>query len=142
MGAKPLPYLGVQLTDSITDLFAVNYLPPLKQVTSLMSQWSSLSLSWMDRINATKMSILPKFLYLFIVLPIPLPSYFLRLIQRNVMSYIWGNIKPHIPKTTLFLPKFSGELGIPHFSSYYYAAQRAQLPKYHAAKETPLWVAV
>lgn len=42
-----LPYLGVQLTASITDFFAANFLPLLKQVTNLMSQWSSLSLSWM-----------------------------------------------------------------------------------------------
>lgn len=47
-----------------------------------------------------------------------------------------------IPKSTLYLSKLSGRLGIPNFSSYYYAAQLAQLPNYHAAQETPLWVAI
>lgn len=131
-----LPYLGVQLTAFKTDLFAVNYLPLIKQFTSLMPQWSSLS--WIGRFNTTKMSILPKILYLFRVLPIPIPSYFLRLTQHRVMSYILGNIKPCIPKTTLFLPKVSGGFGVPNFSSYYYTAQLAQLPKYHAVNETPL----
>lgn len=137
-----LPYLGVQLTASAMNLFSVNYLPLLKQVTSLMAQWSSLPLAWLGRVNATKMSILPKFLYLFRVLPIPVPSYFLHLTQSRVMTHIWAVLKPWIPKSSLFLPKPSGGLRIPHFSSYYYAAQLAQLPKYHAAKETPLWVAV
>lgn len=135
-----LPYLGVKLTASISELFAANFLPLLKQVTNLMSQWSSLYLSWMGRINVIKMTILPKFLYLFRVLPIP--SYFFSLIQRRVMSYIWGSVKPRIPKTTLYLPKVSGRLGIPDFSKHYYAAQLACLPKYHATKEAPLWVAV
>lgn len=58
------------------------------------------------------------------------------------MSYIWGDIRPRIPKSTLYLPKVSGGLGIPTFSTYYYAAQLAHLPTYHATKETPMWVAV
>lgn len=31
---------------------------------------------------------------------------------------------------------------MPKFSTYYYAAQLTHLPKYHATKETPLWVAI
>lgn len=122
--------------------FSTNYLPLLKSITSLLKQWSSLSLSWFGQINAIKMSILLKFLYLFRVLPIPIPSYFLRLTQRRIMSFIWGTNKPHIPKSTLFLTKLKGGLGLPNFSSYYYAAQLSQLPKYHSNMETPLWVAV
>lgn len=139
---KQLPYLGIQITTSLKDLFAVNYLPLLKQITALMKQWASLLLSWLGRINAIKMSILPKFLYLFRVLPIPIPSYFLRLTQHRVMSFIWGNTKPRISKSTLYLNKLNGGLGIPNFSYYYNAAQIALLPKYHAMVETPLWVAV
>lgn len=103
-----------------------------------MKQWASLPLSWLGKINAIKMSILPKFLYLFRVLPITLPSYFTRLTQRRVLSFIWGTTKPRIPKSTLYLNKLKGGLGLPNFLSYYYAAQMALLPKYHATIETPL----
>lgn len=135
-----IPYLGVQLTTSIKYLFAANYLPLLKQIIGFMKQWTTLPLSWLGRINAIKMLILPKFLYLFRVLPITLPSYFLRLTQRRVMSFIWGNSKPRIPKATLYLNKSSGGLGLPNFTSYYYAWQISTLPKYHSIVETPLWV--
>lgn len=113
--AHQLPYFGVQLTASG---------------------------HWLSQINAMKMSILPKLLYPFRVLPISLPSCFLCLTQRRIMSYIWGTTKPCIPKSTFYLSKLCSGLGIPNFSSYYYAAQLAQLPKYHAAVETPLWVAI
>lgn len=139
---KQLPYLGIKLTISLKDLFAANYLPLLKQTSGFLKQWALLSLSWLGRINAVKMSILPKFLYLFRVLPISLPSYFLRLTQRRVMSFIWGTTKPRIPKSTLYLNKLSGGLGLPNFSSYFYAAQLALIPKYHTSVEAPLWVAI
>lgn len=139
---RQLPYLGVHLTSSLSDLFAANYLPLLKQTTALMKQWSSLPLSWLGWINAVKMSILPNFLYLFRVLPVSLLSYFLRLIQRRVMSFIWDKIKPRIPKSTLYLSKSCGGLGLPNFSSYYYAAQLSILTKYHSTENIPLWVAI
>lgn len=89
-----LPYLGIQLTPKITDLYSANFPPLLKQVTELLSQWSSIPLSWIGKINVIKMAILPKFLYLFRVLPIPFP-----LIQRRIISFIWGkrNLEPLNP---------------------------------------------
>lgn len=47
-----------------------------------------------------------------------------------------------INPVSLNLTKLKGGLGLPNFSSYYYAAQLSQLPKYHSNMETPLWVAV
>lgn len=62
-------------------------------------------------------------------------------VQSNVLHMGGGITQPCIPKATLFLHKLSGDLGIPNFSSYYYTAQLAQLPKYHTTNETPLLVA-
>lgn len=105
-----LPYLGVQLTTSVADLFAANFPPLLKQVTELITQWSSLPLSWMGRINVIKMSILPKFLSLE---DYPSPSHLTSSLKRRVIAYVWGNIK--FLKPTLYLPKLSCGSGLPNF---------------------------
>lgn len=137
---RSIPYLGIHLTASLADLFSVNYPPILKQLSNLMKSWSHLPLSWFGRINAVKMTILPKLLYLFRVLPIPIPAYHLRILQRKTSSYIWGSSKPRIQLHTLYLPKLNGGLGCPNFAYYYRAAHIASLAKYHAYQETPLWV--
>lgn len=137
---KSIPYLGIHLTASHSDLFSTNYPPVLRQITNLIKQWSQLPLSWIGKINAIKMTILPKLLYLFRVLPIPIPSYFLRIVQKRATSFIWGSSKPRIPIHTLHLPKNKGGLGYPNFTNYYRAAHLASLSKYHAKQEIPLWV--
>lgn len=83
-----------------------------------------------------------KLLYLFRVLPIPIPAYHLRTIQRKVSSFIWGSSKPRIQLYTFYLPKLNGGLGCPKFAYYYRAAHIASLTKYHAYQETPLWVSI
>lgn len=110
----------------------------LSQLTTLMKKWSSLPLAWMGRITVVKMSILPKILYLFRVLPINVPAHFFRILQRRSAQFIWNKLKPRLPQSTLFMPRIRGGLGVPNFSKYYYASQLAQLTKYHSTKETPL----
>lgn len=88
------------------------------------------------------MTILPKLLYLFQVLPISIPSYYLRLVQQRVSKFVWGPIKPRIPACTLFAPRTNGGLGLPNFASYYKAAHLASITKYHTIKEIPLWVLI
>ena len=139
---KSIPYLGTHVTADTSDLFSYNYPPLLKQITNLLKSWSQLPLSWLGRINAVKMTILPKLLYLFRVLPSPIPAYFLRIIQNRMTTFIWGTSRPRIKAKILHLPKTQGGLGYPNFTNYYRAAQISTLAKYHAKKETPLWVAI
>lgn len=106
----------------------------LSHHTNLMSKWSSLPLAWMSRITIVMMSISAKILYLFRVLPIQVPSFYLCILQRRTLNYIWSKLKPCLPKPTLYTPHIRGGLGVP-----YYVAQLAQLPKYHATKEILLW---
>lgn len=39
----------------------------------------------------------------------------------------------------MYQTRQQGGLGIPCFCKYYYAGQMAQLTKYHASQEGPLW---
>ena len=137
-----LTYLGITITPNLTEFFSANFPPLLKQITNLLKQWSSLPISWIGKINIIKMTILPKILYLFRVLPISVPTYFLRNLQRKTLAFIWGSLKHCVSKQTLYFSKLKGGLGFPNFASYYHAAQIACIPKYHAKYETPLWVAI
>lgn len=134
-----LPYLGIQLTASLSDLLTVNSLPLLTQVTNFMTQWSSLPLSWKgqchknDNTTQVPLSVQSSSHPIVILLP-----------KTNSMKsnalYMGGH---QIPNLEIYpVSPQSGGLGIPNFSSYYYAAQLVQLPKYHVTKETPLWVAL
>lgn len=139
---KSIPYLGINLSAPLLDLFSLNYPSILKCISNLLKSWSHLPLSWFGRINAIKMTILAKILYLFRVLPIPIPAYFLGIIQKRTMSFIWGTAKPRIQQYTLFLSKTKGGLGCPNFAYYFKAAHLASITKYHANHEIPLWVLI
>lgn len=69
-------YLGISVTRKYKDLFKENFIRLLNQSKRILSGWSPLSMSLVGRINLIKMSILPKFLYLFQALPIFIPVIF------------------------------------------------------------------
>lgn len=75
-----IPYLGINLTSNPTHLFQSNYLPMLNHLSSLLNTWQPLCVSWLGRITAVKMSLLPKLLYLSRMLLIAIPPYFHRAI--------------------------------------------------------------
>lgn len=137
-----IPYLGIRLTSNPVSLYQANYLPMLPHLSSLLDTWRPLCVSWLGRVAAVKMSLLPKLLYLYRVLPIAIPSYFHRIIQSCVFKYIWGPIKPRVTRSILLRSKLCGGLGLPNFAHYYHAAQVAQLTLLHAKTEIPLWVSL
>lgn len=69
---KYIPYLGINLTPRFDLLFYNNYPPLFKKLEADMSAWSKHDLSWLGRVNSIKMTLLPRLLYLFRSLPIPI----------------------------------------------------------------------
>lgn len=68
---RHVPFLVIKLTTNPIDFYAANYPPMPSHLTLLISKCASLPLTWMGRIAAVKMSILPKVLYLFSSTPDP-----------------------------------------------------------------------
>lgn len=122
-----IDYLRIRLTPSYASLFASNYYPLLRSISSLMQSWQFPHLSWIGRINSMKMTILPKLLYYFRTLPVRVPSHFLRLLQNRIFQFIWANKHPGISRTTLLTQGVQGGPGIPNSAKYYLATQIAQL---------------
>ncbi|PIO40408.1 hypothetical protein AB205_0134110 [Aquarana catesbeiana] len=65
-------YLGITLTAKTETLYTHNYPPLFKKLEADLVQWSKHELSWLGRINSIKMTLLPRLLYFFRSLPIPI----------------------------------------------------------------------
>lgn len=115
---KHIAYLGITFTVTPENLYTA---PMRTQLTTLMKNWSFISLAWMGRITLVKMSILCKILYLFRVLSIQVPACFLRILQRKASQLIWFKLKPCLSQPTLYKSRICVGLSVPNFSKYYYA---------------------
>lgn len=71
---KGFTYLGVVITDKFNKLFESNFETLFTRVKDDLHRWSSLPLSLAGRINLVKMTVLPKFLYLFQCIPAFIPK--------------------------------------------------------------------
>ena len=69
-------YLGVSIARSFKSLYSEKLSPLLAQIKTDFQRWGSLPLSLIGRINTVKMSVLPKFIFIFQCLPIFLPKSF------------------------------------------------------------------
>ncbi|XP_059822620.1 Bardet-Biedl syndrome 5 protein homolog isoform X1 [Hypanus sabinus] len=86
----------------------------------MFTKWSPLSLSLIGRINAIKMVILPKFLYIFSSGTNFYSEIFFN-VDSKISSYIWQNKNPRLAKIHLQKTKNEGGLALPNFRFYYWA---------------------
>lgn len=101
-----------------------------------------LPFSLAGRINAVKMTVMPRFLYLFQMIPIFLPKSYFAQLDRSISSFIWGKKPARIRKVSMERTKSNGGWGLPNFIFYYWAANIVKLTYWitmFADKEGPVW---
>ena len=130
-----LSYLGVCFTRIFKNLFNSNFIKLLDQAKQILSKWSPLSFSLIGRINSIKMTLLPKFLYLFQCLPIfqALDSLMINYICVGSLYYIlcWRSLVSFLA------------MALPNFQYYYWAANIRSLVIWvhiHLDDSAPVWV--
>lgn len=136
-------YLGITVMKNFSDLFKENFTKLHLSMQQDLSKWSPLPLSLPGRVNVVKMSVLPKYLYLFQSLPIYIPNAFFKKLDFVITSYLWNNKKPRLRKTHLQKSKQDGGLALPNFRYYYWASNLRCLTywlHYQHDCSGPVWV--
>ncbi|KAJ1128267.1 hypothetical protein NDU88_006646 [Pleurodeles waltl] len=119
----PVRYLCLWLSCDVEMLWLANYGKAMAWLEDRITIWRSLPLSLTGRIAVAKMIVLPKFLYLFINLPLVLTVSFLQRIRSAMIRLVWAGGQPRIAWKTLVLPFEMGGLAAPDLELYYYCAQ-------------------
>ena len=63
----------------------------MKETDEDTNKWKDISCSWIGRINIVKMSVLPKVIYRFSVIPVIMPMVFFIEIEKTILKLIWNH---------------------------------------------------
>uniref|UniRef100_A0A8C5PFE7 Reverse transcriptase domain-containing protein n=1 Tax=Leptobrachium leishanense TaxID=445787 RepID=A0A8C5PFE7_9ANUR len=135
-----LKYLGISLTKSRGSILKLNYNPLVNSISSQLTSWHALEVSWMGRMVALKMCILPQILYFFRNIPVLIPAHMLLHMQKMLQAHIWKGRPPRILASTINATRRRGGLGFINVTAYYRAALLAQLLSSMSQCENPLWL--
>uniref|UniRef100_A0A670IIA8 Reverse transcriptase domain-containing protein n=1 Tax=Podarcis muralis TaxID=64176 RepID=A0A670IIA8_PODMU len=120
--SKKIKYLGVWLSPKNINLIEDNYTTTWNKIKKDLDIWSRVNLSWLGRMEAIKMNILPRMLFLFQSIPVIRGNKIFKDWQKVLSRFIWQGRRPRIRYKLLTDRKERGGLAVPNLKLYYEAA--------------------
>ena len=119
--SQRIKYLGINLPKEVKDLYSENYRMLMKEIEEGINRWKDKPCSWIGRINnIVKMTILPKAIYRFKVIPIKLTmAFFTELKQIKKKKICMETHRPRIDKAILRKRNRAGRISLSGFRLYY-----------------------
>lgn len=140
--SKGIPYLGITLTNHTSSLIDANLKPLITKLTTQVTNIAKHEISWLGRLAALKMLILPQILYTFRVLPITIPEHYLKSLSSLQWKLLWGTKKARCSQATLIPHKRAGGAGLIDVHDYMWATRLDQIKYWFSPNEVPLWVEI
>ena len=91
--SKRIKCLRRNLSEKSKDLYSKNYKTLIKKIEDDIIRWKDIPSSQLGRNNIVKMTILPKAVYKFTVIPIKLQIIFHRT-RTKIFKFVWKHKRP------------------------------------------------